>query len=120
MKWVSTLAPEQQATLKPTLACKRGKAFVSVCGSPDSLYPTCNKSFEAACKDSGGTTSSCGPDGSACKVTVNCLDNSHLYHACDEKFIVACGRDMGGTFECTGECDDESCCVGSCSRPDGK
>lgn len=118
MQSLSTRASETK--LEPKRACKRGKVLVSACGSPDSLYPTCNKEFEQACKVSGGSTSSCGPDGSGCHATVNCLDSSELYHACDEKFVVACGRDMEGSFECTGECDDGTCCAGNCSRPDEK
>ncbi len=94
--------------------------LVGACGSPDSLYPTCNEEFEQACKVSGGSTSSCGPNGAGCHATVNCLDNSDLYHACDETFVVACGRDMEGSFECTGECDDGTGCVGNCSRPDAQ
>ncbi|MCR9162540.1 MAG: hypothetical protein ACE37F_19115 [Nannocystaceae bacterium] len=104
-----------RVNLKPKLACMRGDVLISACGSPGSLYPSCDKDFQDACKVSGGSTNSCGP---ACQATVNCLDDSDLYHACDEKFIVACGRDMEGTFEFTSECDDGTCCAGNCSRPD--
>lgn len=106
--------PKKAASVRPRLSCERDGRSLGLCGTPDSLYPTCTEAFSAACKESGGKPISCGQDGFECATTINCLDGSPLYAACDEEFIVACPRDAGGSFTCTQECDDGSCCLGTC------
>ncbi len=108
-----------KASPKPELACRRGSLTLGVCGKPGSLFPACSAAFKQSCETAGGSTSSCGPNGSDCAAVITCSDGSDLFHDCDEKFMMTCeDENTGGDFECTGKCDDGTCCTGTCTLPE--
>lgn len=112
----TTRRDSYRGTVKPKLACMRGKVIIGLCGSPDGLLPACGSSYKTSCEASGGTAQSCGPNGSACASITTCSDGSELFHDCDEKFMLTCeDKDVGGDFQCAGRCDDGTCCAGECT-----
>ncbi len=96
--------------------CTRsGITVMGICeDSPNSsLYPECDDAWKFECESGGLQVDPCS-DGQ-CAGSVNCVDNSVLFHDCDKEFSTGC-KDAGGTFTCTDWFGDE-CREGTCKIP---
>ncbi len=102
-------------TAPSRFVCTRSSTIVGVCEeSPNSsLYPELDDAWKIACESAGFDIDPCS--GGQCAGSVNCVDNSVLFHDCDKEFSTGCA-DAGGTFTCTDWFGDD-CREGTCKIP---